>query len=166
MAAIGVTDMDILFDTEKGRFSYRAAGLAVKEGRLLVQRMRGDQGLAIPGGHVAFGETAAESLRREFREELELNVEIGGLAAVGEVFFDWKGPCQQICLYYRVDLPAAPWEGVRHGFDGNGQVREEMEFLWAPVETIQRDGVVFYPPQLAGHLAEKGILHFVSNQLN
>jgi hypothetical protein len=86
VAAIGVTDMDILFDTEKGRFSYRAAGLAVKEGRLLVQRMRGDQGLAIPGGHVAFGETG--------------------------------------------------------------------------------DGVVFYPPQLAGHLTEKGILHFVSNQLN
>ena len=48
--------------------------------------MRGDQGLAIPGGHVAFGETG--------------------------------------------------------------------------------DGVVFYPPQLAGHLTEKGILHFVSNQLN
>ncbi len=78
MAAIGVTDMDILFDTEKGRFSYRAAGLAVKEGRLLVQRMRGDQGLAIPGGHVAFGETAAESLRREFREELGLNVRLAG----------------------------------------------------------------------------------------
>ena len=41
--------MDILFDTEKGRFSYRAAGLAVKEGRLLVQRMRGTRGLPYPG---------------------------------------------------------------------------------------------------------------------
>lgn len=158
--------MDILFDTEKGRFSYRVAGLAVQDGKLLVQRAKGDEGFSVPGGHVAFGETTAETLRREFREELGLDVEVGELAAVGEVFFDWDGPCQQIGLYYRVELPGGPWEGVRHGFDNYGQVREEIDFLWVPVEKIQRGEVLFYLPQLAGHLTGKGTLHFVSDQLN
>lgn len=157
--------MDILFDTEKGRFSYRVAGLAVQEGRLLVQRAKGDDGFAVPGGHVAFGEATADTLRREFREELGLDVEVGGLAAVGEVLFDWDGPCQQIGLYYWITVPGGPWEGVRHGFDDYGKVREEIDFLWAPVEEIQRGEAVFYLPELAGHLTEKGIIHFVSNQL-
>lgn len=157
--------MDILFDTEKGRFSYRVAGLTVQDGKLLVQRVKGDEGFAVPGGHVAFGETAQEALRREFQEELGLLAEIGELAAVGEVFFDWNGPCQQIGLYYRVELPGEPWEGVRHGFDDYGKVREEIDFLWVPVEKIQREEVVFYLPELAGHLTEQGTIHFVSNQL-
>lgn len=157
--------MDILFDTEKGRFSYRVAGLAVQDGKLLVQRVKGDEGFAVPGGHVAFGETAQEALRREFQEELGLSAEIGGLAAVGEVFFDWNGPCQQIGLYYRVKLPEGPWEGVRHGFDDYGKVREEIDFLWAPVEKIQRGAALFYLPELADHLTGQGTIHFVSNQL-
>ena len=90
--------MDILFTKDGQKFSYRIAGLAIKDGRLLVQRADGDDGLALPGGHVAFGETSAETLSREFREELGLEITIGELAAVGEVFWDWNGPCQQIGL--------------------------------------------------------------------
>lgn len=157
--------MDILFDTQRGRFSYRVAGLALQGGRLLVQRAKGDSLLALPGGHVAFGETAAQALRREFQEELGLQAEIGGLAAVGEVFFHWNGPCQQIGLYYRVGLDVAPWEGPRYGFDGQGRVREAVEFLWAPVEAVRRGELPFCLPELAGHLTEEGTLHFVSNQL-
>lgn len=158
--------MDILFETEQGKFSYRVAGLAVQDGKLLVQRAEGGDGLAVPGGHLAFGETAQEALRREFREELGINIEVGGLAAVGEVFFDWNGPCQQIGLYFRIELPDGPWEGVRHGFDDYGNVREEIDFLWVPVEKIQREEVLFYLPELAGHLNEEGIMYFVSNQLD
>ena len=157
--------MDILFDTEKGRFSYRVAGLAVQGGKLLVQRAKGDGGLAIPGGHVAFGETAEEALRREFREELGLQAETGELAAVGEVFFNWNGPCQQVALYYRVSLDVEPWEGPRYGFDENGRVRDAVEFLWVPVEAVRRGELLLYPPELALHLTGKGTLHFVSDQL-
>ncbi len=154
--------MDILFDTEQGRFSYRVAGLAVKDGKLLVQRAKGDDGLAIPGGHVAFGELTAETLRREFREELGVDVEVGGLAAVGEVFWNWKGPCHQIGLYFWVEFPGEPWEGVRHGFDEYGQVREEVGFSWEPVERVTAGTVKIYPPQAAEWLgAERKVRHFV-----
>ena len=153
--------MDILFDTQQGRFSYRVAGLAAQNGRLLVQRARGDDGLAVPGGHVKFGETTAEALRREFREELGVGIEVGELAAVGEVFFDWNGPCQQICLYYRVEVPDGPWEGVRHGFDDSGNVREEIDFFWVPVEELAAGKHLIYPPQVPEWLKSSGVRHFV-----
>ena len=153
--------MDILFDAAWGRFSYRVAGLAVREGRLLVQRAQGDPCLSVPGGHVAFGETGAQTLRREFREELGLEIEVGPLAAVGEVFFRWNGPCQQIGLYYTVNFPGEPWEGLRYSLDSP----EKVGFLWVPVEKIQRGEAEFCLPKLAERLGKSGVAHFVDNQL-
>lgn len=150
--------MDILFTKDGQKFSYRIAGLAVKDGRLLVQRADGDDGLALPGGHVAFGETSAQTLAREFREELGLEITVGELAAVGEVFFDWNGPCQQIGLYYRVYLDAGPWEGARPSTE-----KSEIEFLWVPVEDAASGRIKVYPEELAENLQNlDGVLHFVS----
>ena len=152
--------MDILFTKDGQKFSYRIAGLAIKDGRLLVQRADGDDGLALPGGHVAFGETSAETLSQEFREELGLEITIGELAAVGEVFWDWNGPCQQIGLYYWVGLKAGPWEGARPSAE-----KSEIEFLWVPVTDAASGRIKVYPEELMERLPAPGrVLHFTSHQ--
>jgi 8-oxo-dGTP diphosphatase len=59
----------------------------VDDGRLLlVRRLNAPrEGLwAVPGGKVEFGETLAESARREVKEETGLEVEIGEVIWVGE----------------------------------------------------------------------------------
>jgi ADP-ribose pyrophosphatase YjhB (NUDIX family) len=61
---------DILFHTENYVFSYRVAGILINDGKVLLQKPKDDDGYAFPGGHVAFGETNAETLYREFREEI------------------------------------------------------------------------------------------------
>jgi 8-oxo-dGTP diphosphatase len=65
--------------------------VAVTEGRLLVVR-RG-RGVAtgrwsLPGGRVEGGETIAEALVREVREETGLDVRVDGLCGVAERRFD------------------------------------------------------------------------------
>ncbi len=80
---------DILFDHGNARFSCRMSALIVQGGRILLQCPAGTQEYAFPGGHTAFGETSAETLRRELLEELHADAAIGRLAAVGEVFIDW-----------------------------------------------------------------------------
>ena len=56
--------MDILFKTEDRVFSYRVAGICVQNGMVLLQKPANDSAYAFPGGHVAFGETNAETLIR------------------------------------------------------------------------------------------------------
>ena len=157
---------DILFWEDDAVFSYRVGGLLQRDGRVLFQSAPGDEGLAIPGGHVAFGEENAAALAREFHEELGVTVEVGRLRAVGEIFFPWrKRPCHQICLYYDVrvvagEVPAAPFDSV-DGMDGyNAHVR----FHWVPLASLP--GAVVYPPQIVPVLLDPDapISHFVYHQ--
>lgn len=160
---------DLLYRDKDYVFSYRVAGVAVREGRVLVQKPLDDDGYSIPGGHVSLGETNAQTLQREFAEELHARVSVGRLLAVGEVFFPWgKRPCHQICLYYEVTLDdpgELPEEGAFHGWDDLGNERVNLDFLWMPIERLAQ--VQLYPPQLAQYLLQgrSDVMHFVYREL-
>jgi len=53
---------DILFHTDNYVFSYRVAGILLRDNKILLQKPTNDTGFAIPGGHAEFGETNAETL--------------------------------------------------------------------------------------------------------
>lgn len=78
---------DIIFNTDEYVFSYRAAGLLLHNGIVLLQRPKNETGYAIPGGHVALGETNEETLVREFKEEINADIKVDTLKWVGELFF-------------------------------------------------------------------------------
>ena len=74
-------------------------------GKVLMQKAVDDDGYAFIGGHVAFGETTAETIVREFKEEIGADIKVERLFMVNENFFPWgTRPCQQINLYYLVSL--------------------------------------------------------------
>lgn len=64
----------------------RVAGLLAHEGRILmVEQGRGDDRYwLLPGGGVHFGETLADALKRELREELGMRVGVQRLLAIVE----------------------------------------------------------------------------------
>lgn len=133
--------MDILFKTEDWVFSYRVAGICVWEGKVLLQTTTGaDRSFAFPGGHVEFGETHDQTLIREFKEEMGADISVGELKWVAEVFFPWGSrPCQQICLYYMVEIrnPDFPREGVFLGRERIGGRSFDLEFHWVPIGEVK-----------------------------
>ena len=58
---------DILFKTDDYVFSYRVGGLLIRDGKVLMQKAVDNDGYALIGGHVAFGETTTETLAREYK---------------------------------------------------------------------------------------------------
>ena len=156
---------DILFKSEEFVFSYRLAGILIREGKVLLQRTLTDPGYAFPGGHATFPETNTETLVREFKEEISADILVKDLKWVGEIFFPWMGkPCQQICLYYRIDLldeSQIPLEGsfiARESFDGR---IFDLEFSWIAIDEI--DSILLYPPVAKELLRQLdgGVEHFV-----
>ena len=142
---------DILFKTDDWVFSYRVAGICVQNGKVLLQTTTGDdRSFSFPGGHVELGETNAETLIREFKEEIGADIAVKELKWVAEVFFPWgKKPCHQICLYYMVDLQ-------------NSEIPTDGTFLGKE----QAENVELYPTnarELLSKLGE-GVQHFVYHE--
>ena len=150
---------DLLFKTENGVFSYRVAGICVREDRVLLQTTTGeDRSFAFPGGHVAFGETNAQTLMREFKEEIGADISVGELKWVAEVFFSWgEKTCHQICLYYMVDGPIS----ADTQFMGIEERNIPLGFFWIPISQLK--DLEVYPVEARELLAklDEGVQHFV-----
>jgi len=158
---------DITYTRDGAGFSYRAAGIVLHNGHVLLQNTERDHGYAFPGGSVAFGETNAETLAREFREELGAEIKVGPLRWVEENFFCWNNTqYQQICLTYAVELTnEIPMEGrfrcleIRTG--GN-----QVWFTWLPIERLRDSDITVYPHDAADLLTklDQGVRHIVRRE--
>ena len=155
---------DILFKTEDYDFSYRVAGVCVQNGCVLLQKPTNDPGYAFPGGHVAFGETNAETLEREFREEIGADIRVRDLRWVAEVFFPWGDkPCHQICLYYDVEIidDHTPRSGVFTAQEHLEGRDFTINFHWVPLG--ETSDLLIYPEQCRELLKDNSdaVHHFI-----
>lgn len=103
------------------------AGVLERDGRLLIgQRLAKDRhGLKweFPGGKVEPGETPKDALRRELREELGIEAEIGPEIARYEQCV--TGRPALVLLFHRVE-----------GFQGEPQPRTFQQILWERPEAL------------------------------
>ena len=137
----------ISFSAGDGRFNLRAAAVVRHGNFLLLHRLAGDAFWALPGGRVEMGETAEAAVRREMREELCTDVEIGALLAVVENLYTYRNrPHHGIEMYFDVRLPAGsplagcePFERVEDGGVGVDGVRApgtRLLFHWFPIADL------------------------------
>jgi len=156
---------EILFKTNAFVFSYRVGGILIHDEKLLLQKPRNDDGYAIPGGHIAFGETSETTVMREFTEEIGADIKVERLVLVGENFFPWDDRlCQQICLYYTVSLcdkTQIPLEGTFRAVDVILNERIDLDFTWMPLSQLTK--IKLYPLNLIEHLLSlpDQIQHFI-----
>ena len=159
---------DVLFRTDEFIFSYRVAGILIKDEKILLQKPEKDDGYSIPGGHVSFGETTFETLIREFKEEINTDIKIGNLIMIGENFFPWGDkPCQQISMYYTVflcDESQISLDGTFSAIDDFGNKRMDLNFSWIPLSDLYNINI--YPTNIKEDLISlpQSIKHFVYKQ--
>ena len=130
-----------------------ARAVILDEGRILVTENRDDQGTfyLLPGGGQVHGETLAQALLRECREEIGAEVDVGDLLFARDYvgghheFAATESGVHQVELYFlcRLAFGTAPTAGDAPDVWQTG-VR------WVSIEEL--DGVRLYPAALLGPL--------------
>lgn len=126
-------------------FKYRVSAVLLKDGKVLVHRAEIDDFWALPGGHVEMMESSKETLIREMKEELALDVEIKRLLWIAENFFEDRGyRFHEVCLYYLIDVPCDTdileedeiFYGEEDPYEHLGE-KIKLIFKWYPVDELE-----------------------------
>jgi len=133
-----------------GVLAERADELLVFEGR---DDVKGETYYRPLGGGIEFGETAADALRREFREELAAELTNVVLLDVLENIFTVFGrPGHEIVFVFEAELADRSW----YEREDLGMVLDEgSPVSWRPLREFAGRDLILYPAGLAELLLRK-----------
>jgi ADP-ribose pyrophosphatase YjhB (NUDIX family) len=140
-------------------FRVRAAGVAIRDGRVLVHREEQPSpwtNSALPGGGVEMHETSDAALVREFREELGVHVRLGRLLWVVDNRFRHEGESwHEIGFYWEVLADTAlAAVGTEPTLDRDSWFGREirLHWVWQPLDCL--DGIELKPSFLVEGLRD------------
>lgn len=134
----------ISFDIGGARFNYRVVGIALDGNRVLLHRAEMDDFWSLPGGRGEMLEPSEETLKREMREELEVEIRVDRLVWVVENFFEYDDkPYHELAFYFLMTFPpdchlrkkSEPFTS----YDGD----VKLIFKWYQLDELEN--IVLYP---------------------
>ena len=126
----------IMFSNGEVTFMYRVGGIAVHDGRLLVEHNIKHGFCFVPGGRVEYGENAAQALSRELDEELGGGIQIKRLVIVSDNLFELDGiRYQEVGLYFLMDFSR---EHPILGREGRFEAAEpNLVYQWLTLDELE-----------------------------
>lgn len=129
-------------------FNIRVYGILVNssdEVLLSDERRHNKQFTKFPGGGLEYGEGIKECLKREFKEELHIDVEVGELIYLTDFFQQsaFNPDDQIISVYYSVstkEIDKIPTSEVLFDFKNADEIES---FRWRPISEITKEEVTF-----------------------
>lgn len=129
-------------------FNVRVYGLLLDEGRVLVsdELIKGHKITKFPGGGLEFGEGTIECVIREFKEELNLNIEVVDHFYTADFFVAsaFNPSSQVISIYYHVRaLEPINAKISELEFDFDPLKEEDQAFRWLKVDELHQNNFTF-----------------------
>ena len=145
-------------------FRYRSGAFVLHEGKLLFVRSKFGGYYYMIGGAVHLGETSADCIVREVREEAGIDTRIDHLAVVTENFFKGRDgvfdgmDCHVLEFYYILGIEDA--NGLRTVND------EGEELCWLSIEEAKSADIKpsFIPERLEEILSSASVLHIIEER--
>lgn len=137
--------MDITFKTEEGRFNYRVCAIIIHNNTILAMHDERSPYYYLPGGRVCMQETAEDAIRRELKEELQIEAEIIRPLWLNQSFFTEDVNHEryhELCIYYLVDVSNTDLLSRGNPFVVK-EKRQALIFEWLEFGRLKQE--YFYP---------------------
>jgi len=158
----------IRFESGNNLFNYRIVGVALNDDKVLLHQAEGDDFWVLPGGRAEFGEPAEQTLKREMREELDIEVEIVRLLWVVENFFTYaEKQYHEVALYFLMRLPESCKYLLESGPFESEDAGTPLTFRWFPRRQEELTALPLHPAFLCSELRElpESAQHVIQNDL-
>ena len=101
------------------------------------------------GGGIEFGERSEEALKREFLEELGIEIEIDKYLGISENIFEFNGrKAHELVLMYRINIKDEDYKENYVINDDKGQFKG----LWVDIEECIKGEKILYPKEVFKYL--------------
>ena len=141
------------------RFTIRIYGILIQNDAVLVsdEFIHGRHITKFPGGGLEFGESTTDCLKREFMEEMNLEVEISSHLYTTDFFvvsaFDEH--CQVMSIYYLVETKQQIQVPVSEKAHDYKLENNTQAFRWIPLSKLSANDLTFVIDKKVGEMLKK-----------
>ena len=101
------------------------------------------------GGGIEFLEKSKDALKREFKEEINIEIEIGKFLGISENIFNYKGKdAHELILFYEAYINDEDYQQEYDLVDDDS----ESEAIWVDIDKFKNKELILYPEQIFKYL--------------
>lgn len=128
-------------------------GMVKRDNKILVSKgydkAKSEEFYRSIGGGIEFLENSQDALKREFKEELGIDINIGEFLGISENIFTYNGKnAHEIILFYDVSISDLDYKEKYHIIDDNC----ETDAMWIDIDKFKNKELKLYPEQVFKYL--------------
>lgn len=124
-------------------------GLAIKDNKLLVSegfdKIKNQKFYRCLGGGIEFLEKSTDALKREFKEEINIDIVVKEFLGISESIFTYQGKnAHEHVFYYNIDILDEDYKDEYIVIDDNGQSKA----VWIDINEFKNGNKILYPEEV------------------
>lgn len=126
-----------------------ALGLAIKNNKLLVSegfdKVKNETFYRCLGGGIEFLEKSEEALKREFLEEINVDITVKNFLGISENIFTYQGKkAHELILFYSIEISDENYQEEYKVIDDHGETIAK----WIDIDEFKNRNKILYPKEV------------------
>lgn len=126
-----------------------ALGLAIKNNKLLVSegfdKVKNETFYRCLGGGIEFLEKSEEALKREFLEEINVDITVKNFLGISENIFTYQGKkAHELILFYSIEISDENYQEEYKVIDDPGETIAK----WIDIDEFKNKNKILYPKEV------------------